>query len=296
MPTSPHLPQLPQRRNDSHKGDFGSGLLIGGSRGMSGAIAMAGLSAARAGAGTVTLCVPDPCLETVAAYSPCLMTMPLAAADGKMLLNEISNEAALMDRLQQASCVAIGPGIGQSTALQSGMLCLLSLLRSPAVIDADGLNNLAVGQEGAKLAWSKRTEQDLVITPHPGEWSRLTGIPASDCDGQAEAAIACARDLGLTIVLKGHRTLITDGSAAVRNDSGTPAMSTGGSGDVLTGIITALICQGMQGFEAAQLGVWVHGKAGELASSRLQNSHVVLPTDLIDSLPAAFAAARASAG
>jgi ADP-dependent NAD(P)H-hydrate dehydratase len=286
--STPARPRLEDRPKEAHKGDFGRALLIGGSRGMAGAIAMAGMAAVRSGAGTVTLCVPEPCLETVASFSPCLMTLPLAASQGKLTLEDLSHPG-LVAKLSQASCIAVGPGIGQSAELQRGQLELLAALTCPAVIDADGLNNLAAGGD---MSWCRHSGQPLVITPHPGEWSRLTGVAVSDSAGQASAAIEWAEKYNLTIVLKGHQTLITDGRTAVRNDTGTPAMATGGSGDVLTGMITALVCQGLAPRDAAHLAVWVHGKAAELASERLHASHVVLPTDLIDSLPAAFAAAR----
>lgn len=280
-------PRLPRRKAESHKGDFGSALLVGGSRGMSGAIGLAGMSAARTGAGTVTLAVPDICLDTVASFSPCLMSIPLPSLDGKLLLGDPQTFDRLGEKLSRASCLAIGPGLGQSADLQSGLMTLLQQVACPVVIDADGLNNLAYGPNGKDFAWRQVIPQPVVITPHPGEWSRLSGVPAGDREGQIAAAISAAAEHDLVIVLKGHQSLVTDGNTVTRNETGTPAMATGGSGDVLTGMIAALICQKLTPLQATQLGAWVHGKAGELASERL-NSHVALPTDLIDSLPAAL--------
>lgn len=274
---SPALPSLPPRQADSHKGDYGSGLLIGGSRGMTGAIALAGLAALRGGAGWVRLAVADRCLETVAAYSPCLMTIPLADdAQGRISL---ACWDALEPQLSKATCVAIGPGLGQSRELQQLVRRVITHANCPLVIDADGLNNLAQSSN-----WSRSCTVPLVITPHPGEWSRLSGVEAGDRDAQCRAAIEFARQTRSVVVLKGHHTLITDGQTAVWNQSGTPAMAVAGSGDVLTGLITALICQGLAPRDAAHLAVHAHGRAAELAQ-REQHSHVVLPTELIAHLP-----------
>jgi ADP-dependent NAD(P)H-hydrate dehydratase len=274
---SPALPTLPPRAADSHKGDYGSALLIGGSRGMTGAIALAGLSALRGGAGWVRLAVADRCLETVAAYSPCLMTIPLA--DDKHGRISLDGWDALEPQLSKATCVAIGPGLGQSRELQQLVGRVIEHACCPLVIDADGLNNLAQSSN-----WSRHCKAPLVITPHPGEWSRLCGVAAGDRDAQCQAAIEFSRETKVIVVLKGRHTLVTDGQTAVWNQTGTPAMAVAGSGDVLTGLITALICQGLGPRDAAHLAVFAHGRAAELAQREL-NSHVVLPTELIDHIP-----------
>jgi ADP-dependent NAD(P)H-hydrate dehydratase len=277
---SPDLPRLPLRAADSHKGDYGSGLLMGGSRGMCGAIALAGLATIRAGAGLVRLAVPDRCLETVASYSPCFMTLPLADdAQGRIAAAAFEQ---LETHLAKADCIAVGPGMGQSAELRTLLSRLTRAARVPLVIDADGLNNL-VDVPG----WSGHISATCVITPHPGEWSRLSGVPASDRPAQCRAAIEFARSTGSVVVLKGTQTLVTDGRTAVFNSTGTPAMATGGSGDVLTGLITGLICQGLTARDAAHLGVHVHGLAAELAERAL-STHVVLPTELIQHVPQAF--------
>lgn len=251
---------------------------------MAGAISMTGLAAARTGAGTVRLAVPDCCLETVAGFSPCSMTLPLAHdPDGHIALAAAQQ---LTPWLTQATCVAIGPGMGQATGLQEMLLAVLAAIKTPTVIDADGLNNLAA-LESSRFAWRNRLAAPLVITPHPGEWARLSGVPASHRAGQIQAAVELAAEHSLVIVLKGQRTVITDGFSLVENLTGTPAMATGGSGDVLTGVITALICQGLPPRDAAHLGVQLHGLAGEIAADEL-SSHVVLPTELIQFLPKAF--------
>ncbi len=270
----PPLPTLPARLADSHKGDYGHALLIGGSRGMSGAVVMAGLATARTGAGWVSLAVPDRCLETVAAAAPYLMTIPLDEdQQGRIATKSL-------ERLEQwftkADCIAIGPDMGRSRELQSMLAGLLRTVTCPLVIDADALNNLAESTN-----WQRKLEQPTVITPHPGEWERMCGVGAGEREAQCLMAIKAAQECeSLTVVLKGHRTLITDGQTAVLNATGTPALAVAGSGDVLTGIITGLICQGLSPRDAAHLAVHVHGEAAEAAQYALK-THVVLPTELI---------------
>lgn len=243
---------------------------------MTGAIGLAGLSALRGGAGWVRLAVADRCLETVAAYSPCLMTIPLADdAQGRISL---ASWESLAPHISQATCVAVGPGLGQSLELQQLLERIVQHARCPLVIDADGLNNLA--QLSAPF---DGCHAPLVITPHPGEWSRLSGVPASDRRRQCLAAVEFASKHSAVVVLKGQHTLVTDGQTAVWNDTGTPAMAIGGSGDVLTGLIAALICQGLKPRDAAHLAVHAHGRAAEIAQQELR-SHVVLPTQLIEHL------------
>ncbi|MBX3420303.1 MAG: NAD(P)H-hydrate dehydratase [Pirellulaceae bacterium] len=282
----PHsLPRLAPRPADSHKGDYGHALLIGGSRGMAGAIALAGMSAVRSGAGLVRLAVPDPILETVAGFSACPMLLPLPA-DSQ---GAIAGESEQFEHwLKQSSCIALGPGLGRGPEQIRFVLDTLAWLSEhrplcPLVVDADGLFALCQHPN-----WGSAIRNPAVLTPHPGEWARLSGIPADKTAEQAAVAEQLAAEYDCVIVLKGHRTLITDGISSIRNSTGTPAMATGGSGDVLTGVITALICQGLAPLPAAQLGVHVHGRAGEIAAQR-GGSHVVLPTEIIQSLPAALA-------
>ncbi|MEZ6135616.1 MAG: NAD(P)H-hydrate dehydratase [Pirellulaceae bacterium] len=271
----PQLPALPPRAVDGHKGTYGTALLIGGSRGMAGSIALSGMAAARTGAGLVRLAVPDRCLETVASYSPCLMTIPLH----EDLLGRIATRVdAFHSVVDKATCIAIGPGLGVTRELQVLLQELLQRAPCPLIVDADGLNNLAHIEN-----WHQYCQCPVVVTPHPGEWSRLSGVPANRRDEQIAAAISFAKQHHVVVVLKGHHTVITDGRSTTINTTGTPAMATGGSGDVLTGVIAALICQGLEPRDAAHLGVYAHGKAAEHAQHKLQ-SHVVLPTDLIEHL------------
>jgi ADP-dependent NAD(P)H-hydrate dehydratase len=251
---------------------------------MCGAISLSGMSAVRSGAGLVRLAVPDCCVDTVASYSPCYMLVPVVRQDALGRICGLTDE--LRNWLQQSDCIAIGPGLNRSKHLDQFVFDVVQFVaehnsKASLVIDADGLNALA-----SRANWLQQLKSPTVLTPHPGEWSRLSGIPANQPELQAQEARRCASPT-CTILLKGSQTLITDGDRSVRNQTGTPAMATGGSGDVLTGVITALICQGLAPFEAAHLAAHIHGLAGELAE-KATGSHVVLPTELIDYLPAAF--------
>jgi NAD(P)H-hydrate epimerase len=276
----PDLPRLPRRDRAAHKGDFGRALLVGGSRGMSGAIALAGMSALRGGAGLVTLAVPDACLDVVASIEPSYMTLPLGCdAEGRMAAPawEIISRTA-----ETTDCVALGPGIGRSEDLIDLVARAYAALPQPMVIDADGLNALARRSGGLEGAAGPR-----VLTPHLGEYRRLVDRNDLSMEQAVESACQLAERHALVLVLKGHETLVTDGHQVYRNTTGNPGMATGGSGDVLTGVITALVCQGLSPFAAAQLGVHVHGLAGDLAAQEVGEVSLVA-RDLVTFLPAAL--------
>lgn len=277
---SPPLPRLPRRAADSHKGNFGHALVVGGSRGMAGSISLTASAALQSGAGLVTQAVPDRILETVAVLNPCAMTLPLRDdAQGRII--EAAYEQ-IAERFERITCLACGPGLGRSVELQNFVRRLIMEAPVPCVLDADGLNNMA--DSGS---WPARCAAPRILTPHPGEWSRLSGVAASDTQSQREAAVKFARQHGVVVVLKGHRTFVTDGECAIANATGTPAMASGGSGDVLTGVIAALICQGLPPRQAAHLAVHAHGLAGQLAE-RARQSRVVLASQLIEYLDAAL--------
>jgi ADP-dependent NAD(P)H-hydrate dehydratase len=280
----PIMPRLAPRESHSHKGTFGHALLIGGSLGMAGSISLAARGALRMGAGLVTQAIPGNCLQTAAVLNPSAMSLPLPEdEEGRIAVAALDTLNAWRTK---ATAIGCGPGLGRSADLQRIVLGLFRSAPQAVVFDADALNNLADSE-----AWEDFTRHpgERVLTPHPGEWSRLCGVSASDTEAQRAAAVAVARRCKLVIVLKGHQTFVTDGETAYLNTSGTPAMATGGSGDVLTGMITALICQGLNAQESAQLGVYLHGLAGEFAQRQL-GSHVVLPQELIDAIPQALAA------
>ncbi|HTN76946.1 MAG TPA: NAD(P)H-hydrate dehydratase, partial [Pirellulaceae bacterium] len=196
------LPRLSPRAANSHKGDFGRALLVGGSRGMSGAIALAGRATLRSGAGLVKLAVPDLCLETVAQFDPCFMTVPLDC-DEQGRISSVALEQ-IHELAEPATCVAIGPGLGRSEALTKLVGWLYRILPQPMVLDADALNALAAAPDSLGHPCGPR-----ILTPHPGEFARLQ--PQATSETQAALAVELAAEHGIVILLKGQPTLITDG-------------------------------------------------------------------------------------
>ena len=284
MPAS--LPHLPPRKPDSNKGDFGRVLLIGGSRGMAGSISLSGMSALRSGAGLVRLAVPDVVQATVAGFEPSYMTVALPCdADGRMTCDA---EQLLLDLAGEATVVGLGPGLGRSQDITQLVARLYCELSQPLVVDADGLNALAQQPDSIGDHAGPR-----VLTPHPGEFARLSGDEILPLAERESHAIALAAKTQTVILLKGHRTLITDGERSAHNETGNPGMATGGTGDVLTGIITALWGQGLSPFDAAQLGTHVHGLAGDLTAVELGQVSLIA-SDLLRFLPQAFLAVSGS--
>jgi NAD(P)H-hydrate epimerase len=248
---------------------------------MCGAIALAGLGALRSGAGLVQLAIPECCHDAVVAIEPSYLTFPLPA-DGQGRIS-----AALEDRLAElagaATAVGCGPGLGRSAALDALVARLYTQLPRPLVVDADALNTLADSPELLRTAAGPR-----LLTPHPGEFGRLLRLPTHEVQARRqELACEFAARHQVVVVLKGHGTVISNGSSTVLNPTGNPGMATGGSGDVLLGIITALLGQGLSAFDAAVLGAHVHGLTGDLAVQELGQVSLIA-SDLVDYLPAAY--------
>lgn len=275
-------PRLPPRSADANKGDYGRVLLVAGCRGMSGAAVLAGSAALRAGAGLVQVAVPMEIQPLVAAANPCYMTAALSQdLRGRFSAASADDLAGLTN---WATVVAVGPGLGQSESMPDLIDRLLGCVAAPLVIDADGLNALAKTSGNAL----REREHPTVLTPHPGEFARLIYADAKAVQADREKlAVAYAKKQGVVLVLKGRATLVTDGTQTYQNATGNPGMATGGTGDVLTGVIAALIAQGMTPFDAAALGVHVHGLAGDIAAEKVGQVSL-LATDLIDHLGAAF--------
>ena len=282
------LPPLPSRADNAHKGSFGKVLIIGGSRGMSGAVCLAGMGALRGGAGLVTLAVPAGILPIVASVEPSYLTHPLPDDDrGRIGANAA---ARLPEFAEKHTAVAIGPGCGTSSALRDLVYRIYATVPRPLVVDADGLNALAQNSLGLPEAPISAAR---ILTPHPGEFARLlkTDIEAVQRDRESLAA-GYALQHGVILLLKGQGTVITDGRRLALNPTGNSGMATGGTGDVLTGLITALLAQGMPAFEAAQLGAYLHGAAGDLAAAAL-SSPALIASDLPRYLPEAWKQAGA---
>jgi NAD(P)H-hydrate epimerase len=288
------LAQTP-RAAAANKGNFGHVLVVGGSfgwvGGKAGAPAMTSLAALRAGAGLVTAAVPAPALPVVSSFAPELMTWPLAATEAGQIAANNLNAAQIAALTAGKTVLAIGPGLGQSAETAKFTAGLLSATKTPAVIDADALNILAAKPALlAKLAlW-----RPLVLTPHPGEMARLMGSTVAEVQAhRLETASSFARRMGVTLVLKGARTIIAhpDGRVAV-NTSGNPGMAKGGSGDVLTGLIAGLLAQYPEDpARAVEAAVYLHGLAADLAV-RGADEHTVLATDSLIYLARAFRSER----
>ncbi len=278
--------RLATRDSDAHKGDFGRVSLIGGSRGMTGSIALSSLAALRTGSGLVTAMVPDRCLESVAAFHPCVMTLPLAdESSGEFDVNAAIQLPELIAKVDAVGC---GPGMGTEIGAQRIVERLLHRMqcddqRLGIVLDADAINILSQSGWSSKPA---RVQSPVVLTPHPGELERLSGISAKHRPAQIEAAQRIAAASGVVIVVKGGPTVVVDENRQWINDTGNPGMATAGCGDVLTGVITSLLGQGLDAWDAARLGVWIHGFAGDRAAE-LVGMHGMIATDLLDQLPLA---------
>ena len=278
--------RVPGRQAAAHKGHFGRAMLIGGSRGMSGAIALSAIASLRVGAGLVTAVIPDRCLETVAAFHPCIMTCPLS--DDPYGRFNLDAAVALDSILPNASAVGCGPGM---TTCAGSIRIVERLLHSrcPCVLDADAINALSLleATDWKQKVAARNHLAPLVLTPHPGELARLTGVAAEDRENQISAARQLCDEHGLFIVVKGGPTVVVGPQGASwQNSTGNPGMATAGSGDVLTGVITSFISQGIPTWDAVRLAAWVHGLAGDFASQQHGQAGMTA-VEICDCLPQA---------
>ena len=272
---------LPDRSVVGHKGRFGHLLVVAGSPGKTGAAALAGNGAIRSGCGLVTVATPAAVHDIIEVKLTEAMSYPLADQDGLLSTDALLPiERLLVDR----QALAIGPGLGQSSDLVELIRILASSVAVPMVIDADGLNLLAENLE----CLQERSGQPLVLTPHPGEMARLTGLSVIEVEANRfEVAQKFATKYKVVLLLKGARTLIAapDGRVNI-NSTGNDGLASGGSGDVLTGLIGGLLAQGMDSFSAATLGAWLHGRAAELVADS-QGTAGMAASDLLSQLPVA---------
>jgi hydroxyethylthiazole kinase-like uncharacterized protein yjeF len=283
---------LPPRPERAHKGDFGRVLVVAGSIELPGAALLAGLGAMRAGAGLVGVASAESVVARLSSAIPELTWLALDEEAPGLIApvgwRHVTAEAGSYDAL------VIGPGLGHQSATHRRARQLIASLTVPTVVDADGLNALASGSR-----WWQGLRAPLVLTPHPGEFARLTGEPspdAEDDDGRAAAAATAASSWGQVVVLKGARTVVADSDGEVlRSDVATPALATAGSGDVLAGAIAAFLAAGATPLVAAACGVAVHGAAGLLAAERI-GSAGTMARDLAGLLPQAIARLRGERG
>lgn len=264
---------LPDRDDFAHKGDFGKILLLCGSRGYTGAAALAAMGALRSGAGLVFLGVPESIYAIEAVKLTESIVFPLPDENGMLSGAAVPQ---ILERLPRMDAVLIGPGLGQSAGTLAAVKAVLERFDGPVVVDADGINILAAHKDILR-----GRAASTILTPHDGEFARLGGVIGND---RAAAAENMARQLGCIMLLKGHETVITDGVETYINHTGNPGMAVGGSGDVLAGILVSLLGQGIAPLEVAACGAWLHGAAGDLCAARM-GQYGMLPGDMVSALP-----------
>ncbi|MFH1229897.1 MAG: NAD(P)H-hydrate dehydratase [Planctomycetota bacterium] len=286
------LPIIKPRRPDTHKGDYGKILVIAGCRGMTGAAYLSAQGALRSGAGLVYLATPFSQQPILATKLTCVITYPLsetsqgtisinAIKEMDYLLNPVANGKYILT-LTGIDATAIGPGISRHPQTIKFVQSVLPLFKCPIVIDADGLNALI---DKPDILQKMRS---IVLTPHSAEMARLLKTtPTKIQFNRKESAIETAKRFNAVVVLKGYQTIVTDGEDIYINNTGNPGMATAGSGDVLTGMIATFLSQKFSPFEAAQLAVYLHGLAGDLAVNILGESSLI-STDILDFIPQAF--------
>jgi NAD(P)H-hydrate epimerase len=285
-------PLIGPRPRAANKGSFGHVLLLGGSLGKAGAAAMAGMAVLRAGAGLSTVATAKSVMATVAGFHPELMTEPLDDTDAGSISVRALQQGRMDSLAERKTVLAVGPGISRNSETAEFVREVVKKYKLPVVLDADGLN--AFEDRAAEL---KKIAGTLIITPHPGEMARLIGstIPAVQ-HGRLNVARTFAREHDAIVVLKGHRTLIAqpDGTVWV-NTTGNPGMATGGTGDILTGMVAGLIAQNPDRIaDAVMAAVHLHGLAGDVACESMGEQSLVA-TDLLKALPEAFRRTRRAA-
>ena len=268
------LSLLPDRNPWGHKGNFGKLLLLCGSRGYTGAAFFAAMGALRSGAGLVFLGVPESIygIEAVKLNEPVIF--PLPDAGGRLSADAVPE---ILTRLSQMDAVLVGPGLGQSEGTLAVVRAVLENAQCPVVVDADGINVLSAHRD-----LLRGRKSPTILTPHDGEFLRLGGVPVGG--NRVQAARKLSQKTGAPVLLKGHRTVIYGADGCYVNRTGNPGMATGGSGDVLAGVIVSLLGQGLTPVQAAAAGAWLHGAAGDRCARRL-GERGLLPTDLLEELP-----------
>ena len=264
---------LPERDPFGHKGSFGKVLLLCGSRGFTGAAYLSAMGALRSGAGLVYLGVPESiyAIEAVKLNEP--VVFPLPDVDGKLSAEAIPQ---ILNRLPAMDAILIGCGLGISEGTLAVVKAVLENAVCPVVLDADGINVLS-----GHMDILRGRQYPTILTPHDGEFRRVGGSVGDD---RMASAGVFASEFGCVLLLKGHRTCITDGQTGYVNGTGNPGMAVGGSGDVLAGILTGLLGQGIEPLKAAACAAWLHGAAGDLCASEL-GQYAMLPTDMLSALP-----------
>ncbi len=289
------LPKLKPRDPDSHKGNYGRVLIIAGSTGLTGAAYLCSKATLRSGAGLVTLGIPQSLNAIMEVKLTCVMTRPFPeTACGSF---SISAKESILEMSKGFDAMVIGPGMSQHAETQNLICSLLEEINLPVVLDADGLNAIV-----NKLHLLQNAQNNLIITPHPGELARLMNFnsPSQVQADRLNVAKGFIKTIStgttrnnntdksdFVLVLKGNGTVVANRNNLYINNTGNPGMASGGSGDVLSGVIVALLAQGFNSYDAARLGVYLHGLAGDIAVEEIGETSLIA-TDIIDALPKAF--------
>lgn len=263
---------LPRSQN-THKGDYGRVLILAGAEGYTGAPALAAKAALRTGSGLIFTGVPRAVYPIIAAKLDAPMVVPLADEEGRLSHRALP---AILQKLETADACLLGPGLGRSEALDRLVAEIIRNCRCPLVLDADGINAVA-----GHIDVLRGAACPIVLTPHEGEFRRLTQAPETD---RITGAQALAKQTGCIVLRKGHETVISDGEKTYVNRTGNAGMATGGSGDVLAGLLAALVGQGIAPLEAAACAAWLHGAAGDLCAGEL-GQYGLTPSDMVLALP-----------
>lgn len=281
MSNSTALPPLPCRGEDAHKGSVGRVLVIAGSLGMTGAGALVSMAALRSGAGLVTWAIAEPLAHIAEITCTEVITWPIPGSE--MGHPSIDARELLAEASHEADAVVLGPGL--PTAGETGELLRLLIpeLHAPLVLDAGGLTAMGTG-----LKPLQKRRKPTILTPHPGEMSRVTQAQTPEIQAdRAKAARELAARSEAVVLLKGAGTVVASGDRLFVNETGNPGMATAGAGDVLSGLIAGLLAQGMDAYGAAALSAHLHGAAGDLAAAR-KGIHGLIAGDILDALPQAF--------
>ncbi len=265
---------IPTRLPDTHKGNYGKILLICGNRKYTGAPVLAAMGALRSGAGLVYLAVPD-CIHSIAA-SKLLEPVILSLKDNEGGISVQCIEQ-IREMLPYVDAIMIGPGIGRGDGALAVTKMILQEAKVPVVLDADGINVIA---EHKNLLRDRK--YSTILTPHDGEFMRIAG--QSPDEDRIHSAFNLAKKINAIVLLKGHKTIITDGKMCYINETGNPGMATGGSGDVLAGIIVSLLGQGIMPLQATACGAWLHGTSGDICAKEI-GQYGMLPQDMLKVLP-----------
>ena len=283
--SSTKMPSLPSRKPDGHKGDFGRVLVVAGSPGMTGAGAMACIAALRSGAGLVAWALPKSLLLVSEILTVETVGIPLP--ETPLQTPSVDAREIILEAAIEADAVVMGPGLPATGETAELLRLLVPEMHAPLVLDAGGLTSL-----GADWQTIRKRKAPTIVTPHPGEMSRLVNKSAADIQADRQGfARKYAKATGAVVVLKGANTVVTDGEQCYVNTTGNSGMATAGAGDILAGMIAGFVAQRLSAFEAAQLAVYLHGLAGDLAAKVL-GEHSMIAGDILNALPQAFLAYR----